>query len=406
MKPYRSGGASGKPGLAFPSGGCQSGRDMNKARIAVMMPRFSRYGGAEGFGWRLAKALAEAGHQVDFICARAEVEPPPGVHLVVVGRFGPFKWLKVLWYALAAERARKKGGYDLSVGLGKTFHQDVFRQGGGPLPVFWRLSRRAWPRGPRRALKMLRRRLSPANWVSWWIERIQARTTPVIVANSERTRQWMVEAHPFLRPEVMPVIYNRPDLGRFHAADPVERAEIRSAAGIKDAQVVLLTAGTNFMLKGLRGLLQALALLPERYVLHVAGGRGAGRWQAYARKLGVADRVRFLGRVEDMRSFYASGDVFVLPTFYDACSNAVMEALAMGLRTVSSSSNGSCAFLPPENLLEDPSDPKAMALRIAAVISAPAPPPFQWPEWAASGMDAWVDLVEKLLREREGTEPA
>ncbi|MGE4469634.1 MAG: glycosyltransferase family 4 protein [Desulfovibrio sp.] len=373
---------------------------MKKARIAVMMPRFSRYGGAEGFGRRLAEALARAGHDVDFICARSEAKPPSGVRLVVVGRFGPLKWLKVLWFALAAERARKRGGYDLSIGLGKTFHQDVFRQGGGPLPVFWRLSRRAWPRGPRRTLKMLRRRLSPANWVSWWIERIQARTTPVIVANSERTREWMLEAHPFLCASQMPVIYNRPDLERFSPPTPEERAAERAAAGVNDSQVLLLTAGTNFMLKGLRSLLEALALLPDRYILHVAGGRGTRHWEKLARRLGVEQRVRFLGRVEEMRSFYAAGDVFVLPTFYDACSNAVMESLAMGLRTVTSACNGSGAFLPSKNILADPADVEALAHCLARVVNGPAPGPFVWPPEAESGMDAWVALIDGLLDQK------
>ncbi|WP_022662409.1 glycosyltransferase family 4 protein [Paucidesulfovibrio longus] len=373
---------------------------MKQARIAVMMPRFSRYGGAEGFGYRLAEALGRAGHAVDFICARAEVEPPAGVRPVVVGRFGPFKWLKVVWFALAAERARKQGRYDLAVGLGKTLRQDVFRQGGGPLPVFWALSGRAWPAGPQRAFKALRRRLSLANWAGWWIERVQARTTPVLVANSELTRQWMLEAHPFLRAEQLPVIYNRPDLDRFSPPDAERRLALRREAGVGPDQVLLLTAGTNFMLKGVRTLLEALALLPERYVLHVAGGRGAGRWVKLARKLGVEGRVRFLGRVEDMPSFYATGDLFVLPTFYDACSNAIMEALASGLRVISSACNGSAAFLPPENVLDDPADSKALAHLAARVANGPAPGEFVWPDRAQSGMDAWVALVNDLLERK------
>lgn len=365
-----------------------------------MMPRFSRYGGAEGFGYRLAEALAQDGFDVDFLCARSEAQPPSGVRIVSVGRFGPFKWFKVLWFALAAERRRRKGDYDLSIGLGKTLRQDVFRQGGGPLTVFWRLSARAWPRGPQRAWKMLRRRLSPANWVGWWIERTQVRTTPVIVANSDLTRQWMAEAHPSLKPESMPVIYNRPDLDRYAPAGEEERQALRTAAGVRSDQVLLLTAGTNFALKGVRPLLEALALLPDRYVLHIAGGRGPGRYLKLARRLGVAERVRFLGRVEDMPSFYATGDLFVLPTFYDACSNAVMEALASNLRVVSSASNGSAAFLPPENIVADPSDFEDMAHVLARVANAPRPTGFVWPEQAAGGMEAWVELVRGLVREK------
>jgi len=39
---------------------------MPQAKIALTIPRLGLYGGAEGFGWRLAEALAAQGHAVDF----------------------------------------------------------------------------------------------------------------------------------------------------------------------------------------------------------------------------------------------------------------------------------------------------------------------------------------------------
>lgn len=365
-----------------------------------MMPRFSRYGGAEGFGYRLAETLAGAGYAVDFICARSETAPPDGVTPVVVGRCGPFRWMKVLWFAWRAEQARKRGGYDLVIGLGKTFHQDVFRVGGGPLPVFWRLSKRAWKPGWPRFRKMLQRRLSPANWAGWWIERIQARTTPVIVANSHLSRGWMVEAHPHLDPERIPIIFNRPDLSRFAPLPDEARAQLREAAGVGEGDVVLLTAGTNFALKGVRTLIRTLARLPQKYTLLVAGGRGPEAFVDYAKKHGVGDRVSFLGRVDDMRAFYNTGDVFVLSTFYDASSNAVMEALACGVKTVSSRLNGSAHFLPEDRVLSDPDADGELADILLRMENEPAPGPFEWPEEVRSGMEAWVELIDTLLKSR------
>ncbi len=368
-----------------------------------MLPRLSRYGGAEGFAWRLAEALAKAGHQVDFLCARAESEPPAGVRVIELGRGGPFKWRKVLCFARRAEAARKKGGYDLSIGLGKSLNQDVLRIGGGPQPVFWNLSARAWPAGLPRAFKMLRRRLSLANWISGRIERVQARNTPLIVANSDHSRKWMARAHPFLDPAAMRVIYNPPDLDRFAPLPDGERARLRAEAGIKPGEIALLLAGTNFRLKGVATAIRALALLPERFRLLVAGERGTGRYLRLARSLGVGERVAFLGRVEDMRSFYNMGDVFVLPTFYDACSNALMEALACGLKAVSGADNGSAAFLPPDQVLADPADHQSLADMVLALEAAPAPGPFQWPANVPAGLTAWVALVDELLTARTRT---
>lgn len=375
----------------------ENGVDGMKARLAVVMPRLSGYGGAEGFGLRLAGALARSGYAVDFVCARQETEAPAGVRVLRVGRFGT-KFFKNLWFTLAADRVARCGGYDLVLGLGKTLNQDVLRVGGGPLPVFWRLSKRAWPAGPARAWKMLRRRLSPANWLSLAVEARQARSARVVVCVSELVRDWLLEAHPGLAQRDVRVIYNRPDLERFHPLSGEDRAALRRAAGVGEGDVLLATAGTNFALKGVEPLLRALALLPPHFRLHVAGGRGAGRYLRLARDLGLEGRVRFLGRVEDMPAFYNTADVFCLATFYDACSNAVLEALACGCRVISSALNGSAAFLPPEAVFPDPADHRALARALAAAADRPRPGAFAWPAHTASGLEPYLDLVAELLR--------
>ncbi|MBS6653380.1 MAG: glycosyltransferase family 4 protein, partial [Collinsella sp.] len=61
-------------------------------------------------------------------------------------------------------------------------------------------------------------------------------------------------------------------------------------------------------------------------------------------------RIHFLGKVEDMPALYRAMDLFVLPSFYDACSNAVLEALACGLKVLSTTANGSSVFLPQEHV--------------------------------------------------------
>ncbi|MUM76890.1 glycosyltransferase [Pseudodesulfovibrio sp. F-1] len=368
-----------------------------KGRIALVMPRLSRYGGAESFAWRLAEVLARRGHEVDFICARCETEPPPGVTPVVVGRFGGVRAVKVLWFALMAGRARRRGGYDLVFGMGKTLGQDILRIGGGPISTFWKLSAHAWPAGFPRWFKMARRRLSPSGWAIHWIDSLRYRRTPHLVAVSHMVRDWTVAAYPDLDPSAIEVIYNKPDLGRFSPVDEAQRRALRAEADIEDGQMVIGTAATNFTLKGVRSLLMALARLPEHFVLHVAGGRGPGKYLRLARRLGVSDRVRFLGRVEDMASFYRRLDVFVLATFYDACSNAVLEALACGCRSVSSARNGSARFLPKRWVFSDPADVPELAAVLLRVSKEERPGPFVWPPEVPCGMDPYVEMIEQAI---------
>jgi UDP-glucose:(heptosyl)LPS alpha-1,3-glucosyltransferase len=64
-----------------------------------------------------------------------------------------------------------------------------------------------------------------------------------------------------------------------------------------------------------------------------------------ARRLGVAGRVRFAGYHADMREVYCASDFLVHPTFYDPCSNVVLEALLCGLPVVTSRHNGAAELL-------------------------------------------------------------
>lgn len=65
-----------------------------------------------------------------------------------------------------------------------------------------------------------------------------------------------------------------------------------------------------------------------------------------------------------MPALYRAMDLFVLPSFYDACSNAVLEALACGLKVLSTTANGSSVFLPQEHVTPDPGDAEDLAARI------------------------------------------
>jgi UDP-glucose:(heptosyl)LPS alpha-1,3-glucosyltransferase len=143
-------------------------------------------------------------------------------------------------------------------------------------------------------------------------------------------------------------------------------------------------------------LIRALALLPDEFTGFVAGGRRPGRFAELAKSLGVARRVRFLGRVDDMPGFYQALDVFTLPSFYDTCSNAVLEALASGVRVISSKDNGSSFFLPAERVLPDPGDHAALARMIETAAQEPRPGPFSWPKDLPCGIEPYVELAREL----------
>ncbi len=366
-------------------------------RVALMLPKLSRYGGAEQFGYRLAEYLAtrpDNEFDVTFICAKQDGPAPQGVRVVRVGRPLPGKLGKVLWFALAAEVARRKGKFDVSVGLGNTIVQDISRLSGGPTRIFWDYSIRAWAPGQERRLKNLSRRLSPGKQLGCLIERLRMRHSRVLVANSEFVRDLAARAFPFLDARSIRVIHNQPDLRRFTPGDPAHKPDLRRRFGLSVDADLMVTAGTNFRLKGVHVLIQTLPLLPASVHLAVAGGRGSRELTALAQSLGVAGRVHFLGRVDDMPSLYRAADIFVLNTFYDACANAVLEALACGLPVLSSACNGSSAFLRPEAVLPDPTDAVELARRVQALIHGGSTGRTDFSP--LRGLEPYADLIREL----------
>ena len=142
------------------------------------------------------------------------------------------------------------------------------------------------------------------------------------------------------------LVYNGVDLRRFdpEAFHPAGR-KLRQQHGVAETDVLLLCVAHNFPLKGVPELLLALGSASgacPRLKLWVLGGRHLARWRRRAAYLGIADRVKFFGPVDDPRPYYAAADALVHPTHYDPCSLVVLEALAMGLPVISTTRNGAC----------------------------------------------------------------
>jgi len=66
-----------------------------------------------------------------------------------------------------------------------------------------------------------------------------------------------------------------------------------------------------------------------------------------ARSLGLQDRVRFLGRVNDVPRHLVEADIFVLPSLSEGISNALLEALAHGVPAIATDIPGN------RDLIED-----------------------------------------------------
>lgn len=122
---------------------------------------------------------------------------------------------------------------------------------------------------------------------------------------------------------------------------------LRRTLGLQDVPVI----GSVGRLAGQKRydrLLEVLALLPGTHCLLAGDGPERGPLERLAEALGLADRVHFLGFRSDVATVLAALDVFLLTSDFEGMSNAMLEAMAMGLPVVSTPVSGAREALVPD----------------------------------------------------------
>jgi glycosyltransferase involved in cell wall biosynthesis len=118
-------------------------------------------------------------------------------------------------------------------------------------------------------------------------------------------------------------------------ADTVDRGAVRAAWKIPDDASVALFCAKLQLWKGPRDLLEAFAKanVPNSYVVFAGDGPERANLERRAAELGIADRARFLGFVNQTQlpSTYRAADLFVLPSLFEPFGLVVNEAMLCGL---------------------------------------------------------------------------
>lgn len=164
-----------------------------------------------------------------------------------------------------------------------------------------------------------------------------------VVATSQGLADELIECFPTLGDRVV-VVPNAVDVEGLVPPSEGSRQSARDDLGVPAGSISLSFAALgHFERKGLAHVIEALAGQPRgRFHLLVAGGaRPALRpMAALADRLGVADDVRFLGTVDDLRPVLWASEAFVLPSRYETFSLVVYEAAAAGVAVVATPVHG------------------------------------------------------------------
>ncbi len=134
-------------------------------------------------------------------------------------------------------------------------------------------------------------------------------------------------------------IPNGVDVAPFTAADPAAvRRQVRLELGINPQALVLISVGNLSAEKGHSDILPMLAQtqpnLGGAQLVLVGDGPLRGPLEQRAGELGVAQRLRLLGRRDDVPRLLAAADLFVLPSRTEGMPAVLIEAGLAGLPAV------------------------------------------------------------------------
>ena len=183
-------------------------------------------------------------------------------------------------------------------------------------------------------------------------------------------------------PERVNLIYHGLDLERFPHFD---RPDAWRDGSDPEHPVALLSVGRAVEKKGFDTLLDALARLPaslEWSWTHIGGGGESDRLKSQCARLGLSERVHWLGAQDQSRVLEAfrDSDIFVLPCRIaddgdrDGLPNVLVEAQSQGLSCISTPVSAIPELIDSEarGLLVPPNDAGTLAAAIERLARAPS----------------------------------
>ncbi|MCX5863123.1 MAG: glycosyltransferase family 4 protein [Deltaproteobacteria bacterium] len=340
-------------------------------KIAMALENFSRHGGGvESYAVELARTLIRANWEVHFFGHSWDGEPEGAIFHQIrkLHRFCPPSW-KLMDFALCHRRMVRTQHFDILLGFGNTLVMNVYQSHGG-VHFLSNMRKIAGIRNPLlRLMKLLALFTSPKYHARAWIESAPFRSAhrPVLVAISDMVRN-DIESYFRVPDDEVLLVYNGTDPTRFAAASLENAEELRRTLGF-DSEVLFLFMAYDMRKKGIHYLIEAAAQLRDRAAPKSFGVVVVGRppypgLKRLVRKLNLSDMVVFTGPTREPETYFRACDVFVLPTFYDACSLVVFEALAAGKPVITTIFNGAAGAISDGiegMVLRDPKDVTALS---------------------------------------------
>jgi glycosyltransferase involved in cell wall biosynthesis len=353
-------------------------------RIALVYAYFNMTGSLPRQQVQLARYLVRAGHEVHAYAFTATSDPglAPGVHFhdVPAAQASDSRLGAALHAATFAKNATRliehdRAAYDVVLGRGmSTWEQDIVHLTG---VVSGELRRDRLSRSSdgfqRRLTDAVLPIAAPIILVRKFIERqiVEKRVPFEIHTSSSLVREDLLAAYD-VDPARIRVVTPGVDLAEFRP--PADRIAARREVKLSETVTVILFCGHSFKLKGLDRAVLALGRMSEPALLVIVGRDDPAPYLALAERLGVAERLRFVGPRIDTWRFFQAADIFLLPSRVDMWGMTVAEAMATGVPPVTTTGAGAADVIANEQngfVLPEPLDVDLLAATLDRIAVDP-----------------------------------
>jgi glycosyltransferase involved in cell wall biosynthesis len=134
-------------------------------------------------------------------------------------------------------------------------------------------------------------------------------------------------------------IPNGVDTQRFSPVPPEKKMQLRKTLGLPIESPIAIFSGRLVPGKHVDRLLAAWRNLQEEFPQALLLIIGSGEEESRLRQMS-GENVQFIGQVEDVTPYLQSSDFFVLPSAAEGLSNALLEALSVGLPCIATAVGG------------------------------------------------------------------
>ncbi|ALO44997.1 glycosyltransferase family 4 protein [Pseudohongiella spirulinae] len=307
--------------------------------IAMLIYHYFPYGGQQRDFLKIINACSAAGHQVDVYCLKWQGDKPPAgvrVHIVPVSALS--RHVLYQRYTEWTQSALRKSPPDVVMGFSKMPGLDIYFAAD---PCF-----AARMQSEQRYLSRVLPRYR--HFMAYERSVFAPGSKTQVLLLSPQQQQDFLQYYPQCTERLHML---SPGISRDRCPDgdivlhrESQRQRLLSELQSAEHSLLILQIGSGFRVKGVDRSIRALASLPDelgrRALLLLVGQDKPDRYKRLAAKLGVAERIRFLGGRDDVPMFLAGSDLLLHPAYHESAGYTILEAIINGLPVLTTDTCG------------------------------------------------------------------